>query len=865
MVTASAAFAGEREAGTLGLLDALPVDRKVLWLGKTTFALASTLGLSLIMLILGYLGSTDLQDLPGKSEFIGHYGTLLFESVAWGLFWSSLVGNPMVAGALALFCVGEVSYIASGGAKIEFISDSVIPARVVMGALALAASAVATVWRPRVGWTSPHSASKETAELATNRATTLLPRPASPTKVLMWKARRECFWIWLGASVICWGILALWQMSYRSVEGELAAALVGVGAAFLAGVAVFGGETAAGSHRFLLHLGVSPGPIWSKTMRVWGNGLAVTALIMLAILSIRWPGWWNRLDSLRFFAQEHRFLPIGILAAIASVFAVVSPFANAFAIGALAGMVFRRRITAGMIAVLIWVSIVPLQVSLAILGLIPHWGLLLTPMTILGISRAWAGDWLDDRTGPARWLRLVGYLAVPLVVFPVAYIAYRAWGVPDPGPVLVATRMPAESAPPGSDTTAATYRRLDKEILALGGADSPAAYRRLGKEILAVGGTAGKDAGAIGRPALNFDLFETALKEHRDLIDQLHKATELPPPKSVIQPLFLVGAIPDSTSEEMIRLAWLLEQHGRGLLKRHDLPGAWEDILAQYRIARQLTGLLPTSFTTHNALVVDRQATRLALDWAVSDKQSPDLLRKALADLRALPAFPTLGDVLKAEASMVERALDLSGAELETAINGPHARSLPMRVFENLLLYSSWERERARRVCRAEFKRLIAESADESKPLSDINASPRSQEIRQASPLAATILSYGWLSASLNRAMAGRRGLAQVIALRAWHYEHNGAYPKSLDVLVPGLLDHLPLDPYTARPFVYRQSTGHHVATLDLQSPRPGVGPMTKPGQWLLISVGPDRREEAAVGVGGRRGVDDLVFPLPYP
>lgn len=41
----AAAFAGERESKTLGFLDALPVPRGTLWLGKVSFAFVSTFGL----------------------------------------------------------------------------------------------------------------------------------------------------------------------------------------------------------------------------------------------------------------------------------------------------------------------------------------------------------------------------------------------------------------------------------------------------------------------------------------------------------------------------------------------------------------------------------------------------------------------------------------------------------------------------------------------------------------------------------------------------------------------------------------------------------------------------------------------------
>src|SRR5947209_4629763 len=50
----AAAFAGEREAKTLTLLDTVPVGRGVLWGGKAGFALASTAGLALALSVLGW-------------------------------------------------------------------------------------------------------------------------------------------------------------------------------------------------------------------------------------------------------------------------------------------------------------------------------------------------------------------------------------------------------------------------------------------------------------------------------------------------------------------------------------------------------------------------------------------------------------------------------------------------------------------------------------------------------------------------------------------------------------------------------------------------------------------------------------------
>src|SRR4051794_38602442 len=61
----AAAFAGEREAGTLALLDAMPVSRPLLWGGKVSFALVTTALLTLGLVGLAALGSQA----PGSRPF----------------------------------------------------------------------------------------------------------------------------------------------------------------------------------------------------------------------------------------------------------------------------------------------------------------------------------------------------------------------------------------------------------------------------------------------------------------------------------------------------------------------------------------------------------------------------------------------------------------------------------------------------------------------------------------------------------------------------------------------------------------------------------------------------------------------------
>src|SRR5262249_933654 len=53
----AAAFAGGRENGPLGFLDFLPASRRVVWAGKVSFALGSTLALAATLLAIAALGT----------------------------------------------------------------------------------------------------------------------------------------------------------------------------------------------------------------------------------------------------------------------------------------------------------------------------------------------------------------------------------------------------------------------------------------------------------------------------------------------------------------------------------------------------------------------------------------------------------------------------------------------------------------------------------------------------------------------------------------------------------------------------------------------------------------------------------------
>ena len=105
--TGAAAFAGERETGTLRLLDILPVDRRVVWAGKVSFALVTTLALTLLLLAMAAV-STDRWKPQGSLSVWEalSFGMIVLLALGWGLFWSAILSNALTAAVMAICCTG---------------------------------------------------------------------------------------------------------------------------------------------------------------------------------------------------------------------------------------------------------------------------------------------------------------------------------------------------------------------------------------------------------------------------------------------------------------------------------------------------------------------------------------------------------------------------------------------------------------------------------------------------------------------------------------------------------------------------------------------------------------------------------------
>ena len=834
----AAAFAGERESNTLGFLDALPVARRTLWLGKTTFALASTFGLSAILAGLAALGAETLPT-PGPSRLgsvFATLGPLLFEAVAWGLFWSAMSRNPLLAGAMAVVSVGASSIvstrpidslfeIASGGVD----STRIVTVRLLLAFLALAGSALGITWRPSWGGAIPESKPSD-------RTRPIAIRASSTGRSLAWQAWREGWTTWLLVAVIGLGLPVAASLLSPHFDELVEVVLVAM-AGLVAGVSVFGTENASGSQRFLVHHGVKPGTVWWRKFLIWG--VVMASILGLTLLTLSTYG--------------SATLASGTIANLLGLFAIAA--SNAFLVGLLCGMAIHRRITAALVGVMVLVVLVPAQFVLVSERVVPEWTVVLVPLILVAISRAWAGDWLLEREGARPWVRLGCLIAVPFGLLFAAFIGYRAFGVRDVGPQYGEAILRASDVPPDQDA-AEVYRRVIGLIR--GNTDLLNAIRD------------------VGRDADTPEVIDS----WKRTIEMTRKASTMPRVRFAT-----LGPMTKASPDDRERSEWSPGAGGLDLIEhliatdawirraKGDLAGAWDDILAQFRMANQSATSSPTLTQTNLAIQLHHRAVALAFDWLGDSRQSPETIRRALADLKALPPLPNLAETMRVESLIIERTLDQSGNDLadlllagQGGINKPSAWRY---LLFSKVIAAPWERLRARRIGR----RFVAEVI----PIVGVEPSQRAgfAELRilgsdfQGSRLAL------WLTPSitgaldaLDRELASRRALEQATALVAWKFDHSGEYPETLQALVPGLLDRLPLDPFSGHPFGYVRSEGDMVASPVFETPRAVRGPRllsVAKDHRLLYSVGPDRKDDGGKATSDidQQIIGDYVYVIP--
>ena len=862
------AFAGERENRTLGWLDTLPVDRRTLWVGKASFAVGTTLAMGTVLVLMSMMGTT----LPRTSESLKlptillGLGPLAVEAAAWGLLWSALLGNTMIAAILAIVSVGLISSVLYAPDLDHLIAFSNTwrnatiwgaALRLMLAAAAAAVSYRAITARPRPGRSRSSPLSAIVSEARPIYASTLeFSESSRRTGVaatfgrLVWETAREG-----GVTMTILAVLGLffsamqWTIMNRPDSLGICA-LFGILLTLAAGVSVFAPANRGRTFRFFVHHGVRPAQVWLVKEVFWIGAVAAAWVIALAVF----PDW-GRIGPRR---EE-------------VVVTLISAVLHAFALGQLCGLVIRRGITAGLVALLLMFLVFIPQIGLTAAQMVPAWSALIVPAILLAISFAWAGDWMLDRPGARRWVRLAVLTVVPFGLLFSGYVAFRAWGVPDrPFPFDPIEARPAP-IPPDQDA-AEGYRAAIAKIRPVAG------YSQFGEanvDHLVIDSGWNPDAKFV------VDYW----RANREAIDLAREASSRPRGWFAHPSNMTIVSTLDPALAKVRELARLLALDARERQSRGDLPGAWGDIHAAFRMAEVVATSAPLAQML-TAYGIDTITSRLAISWAVDPRQTAATLRAALDDLRRLAPLPSLAETLKVETLAEDRTIDLPMEELMDQPN-LFGRGTTERALTAIVALNPWERERAHRVLRLLSADDLALTQSESwqywkgrvnhppslahwRNPSQPGRDPSSwTDLRESTPLI-RIIHPNWLSvaASRDQGLTLRRALEQVLALRLWQAEH-GSYPDTLDQLVPSMLPSLPLDPYSGRPFGYVASKGQDISPMDQVGRPSGVmepKPLpTRPGQMLLFSVGPDGEDNGArMSYEGRNDrLGDVIFALP--
>ncbi len=835
LAVGAAAFAGERETGTLRLLDILPADRYVVWVSKVSFALVTSLALALLLM---FMANWSTDSWNPRNRLTGwqaiFFGKFIVVALGWGLFWSSILKSALTAAVAAICCTGlslvmllvtdlgprgpsdinapvgivemlviGVSVAGSGafftgGARLrrinlEFRSPIVVtraqstsrrPLRTeppLPGAPASSARPIAVAMTPESSGATASTRSSWIIEARTLTRQTI--------------KHGRTIWILLAGIVLVPPLLAILFETYidASIPG-----LAGVLVALVAGASALGLDTRARTERFLVHHAARPRLVWLVKMSVWVLGAAVIGILFAggaSMTTIAGPPT----DS---YLTQYLLMLLVV-----------------FGVATICGMAFRRGITALVLGlVLAWALVMPLLMMIS-MKLLPTPGPVFVAIALLAVSWAWSRDWILDRPAPGRWLRLGIFLTGAIAVLSAGYIGFRVWSVPDMGPI---------ARPAAWNNASAGLISSDRNAADL--------YREASSRLF--GGAAAPDF--LGRNKESLDLIRRAAAQTDCWFEQPDQQT-----------LF------EHTDVPMVApLAELVSLEAQQRMSQGDLAGSWDDIMVLFHMARHFSEGLGGGPAIRALTSVERDALGLAMEWAVARGQTPERLHAALAAYREMPKPPSATEVLRAEANIVENTFDLPASKFLDGVEAMRrsGADTPLQSAFPSWSLAPWERARGRRVNRLFFADAIRlasiEPGQRPEPAKSGSSDSQVDYAWDTTPALMKGLFWNWqpFVSAEDRNEVARRALVQILAIRAWQLKHGGQFPERLEALVPEELASLPKDPYSDHSFRLVADEGLRPPPLRsaafVESNKLAIeSGQAKPpaGSRFLLSVGHDR------------------------
>ena len=822
LAAGSASFAGERENRTLGLLDALPVGRGTLWIGKASFALVSSLALGVVLRVLGTTGWRYESIAPPVAATEPFFALLIVEATIWGLFWSSLSKNAITAGILAVISTA-VMVLMTGWLQQRDPSSqtwagmdsSALVWRVAGMVFALAVSwlVMNSEFRPRF---LPRSVSRnQSAGLTQPQVIVTSPsrREIAPTPAfwsVVWQTWREGRVVWL--QTLALGLIAAF---FGLIGGGAIISLTLLALALVTqGSSIFGLETATGTRAFLDHQAVRPRTVWAGKMFLWMLGLVVfSGLIGVGLLGFggqpsgaSQPGF-DFTSPNRAIAPSYLILPL-----------------NMFAVAVLAGMIFQRRVTAAMISIVVAVGVIIPQAAWYEAGMIAGPSLLYSPLIWLAVSWFWVGDWLAGR-GFRRWVNLALLVVVPYAALFGTFTASRAWGIKDIGP------------------------RYGDASFAVAPPDLGNQYRDL-----AIRSGAFEEINRLEKPDSNLEPLPDKvpaqyLASKQDALAELRALAAQPGSVAAIDAPATVFVEPRTTNAQFARdyFVPLITLDAEARAGRGDLTGAWDDLESLLRMSNHYAKGARSIHDYEIALMMSHTGVARAIEWSKRPGMTVDLIRSARSRLREIGDTADPSPALRYEALRVERSLDQPAenwADFLGLREGFNVNDPWRRIHTAWVAAPPWERERTRRIMRLveatslrnaakpnqniEFFQYGNEDSETTPPITastaDRSLFPTKWPIPRDAPLLGELLEpFARSHFSYPNELNHRRLLDLFLVLRGWQLNHSGQIPDSVDQLNESD-DELPILPL---PGLIYAKIGSHRVSLTFAGPH--LDPMGRP------------------------------------
>jgi hypothetical protein len=824
LVCGALLLAGETEGATQPFLDSLPGTRPRIWRVKAATGLALLAALFATLVVVGILLSSERH---GQSRpALDLAGMLVCGGVgyAWGLYCGSFATNVLgaIARAMMLQAAWAVAlYLVVGFAVMLYAHkvDPPLQTTILLGVLGLSASGLAV--RSRSIYCLPDRL----------RAAALRPRrskrPWTPWQETFFEAVREARWFALGMAI--YGLLATAALPFLGVASWPALTLV---------IGVFCGVTAfAGEREWLLR------SVVRFAIGVVATGIAtLSALVPYALRpDLESAGVRN------FFLNRVAVSAVSALATDPTLFLAFWPVLG-FACGWLAGLAFRRRLSAAA-AGLAWAALfgglwLP---TVYVGGQLHAWQLWAVPVVLLLATIVLARARTAGRLTAARTVVVTAAALLTAGGGTAAALWHRAVEMPPvPDAVDVAALL-------------ATLPRQDET----GGKDMSDALLKLAVIERTFDNTQPLPAAPDGQPPARRQFFvlrgdadrvtvrgweaaEPGLASFLDAVFRETWARDLAaaadlPPGPLIDVRNVTAATPLPQYQAASTAAMLLTARA---LQRQDGgdPAAFVDNLrtglAIIRNIRQTPVVISEFIAPGLEAILCRGVER----WLERLDGRPDLLRRTLEALRQhLDEPPADIELIRRTQFLVTLNTFADPANIPRAGQGadPFFRiALNDTPVLQLALAAPWERVRYRRV----LDGLLSGDPTVRSLAKDL--APHLLKGVLVDFVGTTRLGA---AASNPRHLYPCRVAALQLALRLYQAE-TGRPAEKLTELVPKYLPSVPLDPYDGRPFRYRLSRGETLdwppedfqfGTGNAYDPRP-----VPVGQGILWSVGADNTDD---------------------